>query len=133
MSVTRRRFFEVSLGATAAIALAVPAAAEEVLGTGAFSGVGRYTTTGGVTVVRREDGRVVVRLGENFFHSGSPDPHVGLGLNGRYDDATTAGLLRETRGAQEYVLPAGVDGSQYNEVYIWCRRFSVPLGVARLS
>ena len=51
---------------------------------------------------------------------------------------TTAGATRFTklksnRGKQIYEVPARIDVSLYNEVWVWCERFSVPLGVATLN
>ncbi|WP_432612907.1 DM13 domain-containing protein, partial [Litoreibacter halocynthiae] len=35
-------------------------------------------------------------------------------------------------GASTYKIPAGIDPDDYNEVWIWCEKFNVPLGVAKL-
>ena len=36
-------------------------------------------------------------------------------------------------GEQTYTVPASINVDDFNEVYVWCRRFSVPLGVAALN
>ncbi|MEL6482812.1 MAG: DM13 domain-containing protein, partial [Pseudomonadota bacterium] len=72
-------------------------------------------------------------LAGDFSLDGAPDPRVGLGKDGKYDEATDMGELRSITGLQAYAVPDGVDVSGYNEVYIWCRKFSVPLGVASLD
>ncbi|MEM9371265.1 MAG: DM13 domain-containing protein, partial [Pseudomonadota bacterium] len=41
--------------------------------------------------------------------------------------------LAASTGEQVYVIPAGLDVADFNEIWIWCEKFSVPLGVAKLS
>ncbi len=54
-----------------------------------------------------------------------------MGRDG-YRAETLMGPLKATTGAQSYLIPEGIDQADYNEIWIWCERFSVPLGVARL-
>ncbi len=118
----------------AAFALQIlPALAADTLGTGTFVGKSNHITTGSVQVVKNSDGSHTVILGSDFTFDGAPDPSEGFGKNGKYDKSTGMGLLRSNNGQQSYVVPAGVDPSKYNEVYIYCLRFSVPLGVASLK
>lgn len=124
-----------SLIATAALAafLALPMATPSLAGgKGGFTGASNHVTTGGVSIVETSAGTVVL-LAADFSLDGAPDPRVGLGKDGAYDEATDLGELRSINGLQAYAVPAGVDASAYNEVYIWCRKFSVPLGVASLN
>lgn len=107
-------------------------AGDKVIASGQFTGASDHVTTGGVSVVTAEDGTYIV-LGEDFSLDGAPDPHVSLGKAGTYDPATESGLLKNLTGPGRYKLPAGVDASAYDEVYIWCVKFSVPLGVAKLN
>ena len=72
-------------------------------------------------------------LAADFSLDGAPDPRVGFGKDGKYDTATGRGLLKSLNGTQSFTVPAGVDPSDYNEIYIWCLKFSVPLGVAALN
>ena len=104
----------------------------QLVGNGTFSGRSRHVTTGGVAVYRTDSGFVVV-LGEDFSFDGAPDPKLGFGNNGRYDTSTTFAPLRSNRGLQNYEVPAGINAGSYNEVWIWCERFGVPLGVARVQ
>ena len=90
-------------------------------------------TTGDVSIVKSASGASLIVLGENFRFDGAPDPRVGLGTNGRYDKSSDAGELGSGKGSQSYAVPGNVDVSKYNEVYIWCRKFNVPLGVATLK
>jgi hypothetical protein len=41
--------------------------------------------------------------------------------------------LRSNSGAQAYKVPEGIDPDAFDEVSIWCRKYSVPLGVAKLT
>jgi len=58
---------------------------------------------------------------------------VGFGKNGEYDKSSDLGSLVMIAGAQTFLIPENVDYSQYNEIYIWCDKFSVPLGIAALN
>jgi len=114
------------LGATGTIAKPTPTS-------GTFVGANKHITTGNVSVVRTANGGTVVILDKNFSLDGAPDPRVGLGRDGKYDSSADLGKLVKVKGLQAYAVPAGVDISKYNEVYIWCRKFSVSLGVASVK
>lgn len=107
--------------------------ADKVASKGTFEGASDHITTGGVSIVTTANGGAVIILDTNFSLDGAPDPRVGLGKGGKYDSATDAGKLVNLKGIQAYVVPAGVDVASYDEVYIWCRKFSVPLGVAKVN
>ncbi len=117
----------------AAVSLAGIAANAEPVATGTFVGASDHITTGTVEVVANADGSHTIILGDDFSLDGAPDPRVGLGSNGYYDGNTDSGVLGSLTGAQSFTVPAGVDVSKFNEVYIWCEKFSVPLGVAKLG
>ena len=98
---------------------------------GTFVGKSNHKTSGGVTI-QKSGNRYVVKLASNFFLDGAPDPWVGFGRNGKFSTKTGFAVLKKKRGAQTYRVPASIDISKFNEVYIWCKKFAVPLGVARL-
>ncbi|MEM7722938.1 MAG: DM13 domain-containing protein [Pseudomonadota bacterium] len=100
---------------------------------GQFHGLSNHVTTGGVTVVEMTDGSAVVILDSDFSLDGAPDARVGLGNDGTYVPATDLGDLGPLTGMHIFVVPASIDVSDFNEVYIWCRQFAVPLGVASIS
>jgi len=107
--------------------------AGDMVHTGTFTGENDHVTTGQVTVINSPDGWKIV-LGDDFSLDGAPDPKVALGNDGVFDPATLhSDNLTSNTGAQEFLLPASVDGSKYNEVYIWCEKFSVSLGVAKVK
>ena len=112
---------------------ALPAVAGEAVGKGTFVGASDHITTGSVEVVKNADGSHTVILGSDFTFDGAPDPRVGFGKNGKYDKSTGMGILKSNDGKQSYVVPAGIDPSDYNEVYVYCLKFTVPLGVAKLN
>lgn len=103
----------------------------DVVAQGAFEGASGHETSGSAAIVD-QDGRRYVSLGTDFAFDGAPDPKVALGRDG-YDPDTLLGPLQADAGAQTYPVPGRVDSDAYNEIWIWCERFDVPLGVARLE
>lgn len=117
-----------------AIALSpINALADAAAYKGTFTGANEHVTTGGVQIVKTADGGAVVILDSDFSLDGAPDPRVGLGKDGTYDPASDLGILLHNTGVQVFVVPASVNVDDYNEVYIWCLKFSVSLGAASLS
>jgi hypothetical protein len=109
------------------------AGADEIAKRGVFKGASNHATSGGVSVVKAANTQSVVILGPDFSLDGAPDPYVGFGKNGRYDKRASLGKLGKNNGKQVFKVPSSVNISDYNEVYIWCRKFGVPLGVATLK
>ena len=99
---------------------------------GSFTGLSNHVTSGTATIVQTDSG-YVIELGEDFSFDGAPDPKIALGKDGEYDPATLIEPLRDNSGAQSYKVPASIDVSAYNEVYIWCEKYSVGLGVAPIQ
>ena len=105
-------------------------AQERVIKQGNFAGESGHVTRGNVRIVE-DHGKKFVVLADNFFHDGAPDPKVAFGKNG-FAKGSIIGKLQKLRGEQRYEVPASLDISKFNQVYIWCEQFSVPLGVAAL-
>ena len=126
----RRQFLKLSTGLAAAALLAgpLPAWAQDKARKGTFKGLSRHVTTGGAELTGKQ-----VLLQSNFTFDGAPDARIGLGKNGRYDPNTDLGALKKLKGKQSYRVHRGIDVADYNEVYVWCRKFNVPLGVAKLG
>lgn len=112
---------------------ATVAQAESKPVSGTFSGLSDHITTGGVSIVKTAEGTTVVLLDADFSLDGAPDPSVGFGINGEYVAATDLGDLQNLNGLQAYVVPADLDVADFDQVYIWCDQFSVPLGVAAIN
>ncbi|MGF1509474.1 MAG: DM13 domain-containing protein [Myxococcota bacterium] len=137
-------FKSVCLSAVLAAAALTSASAEaaEVVRSGKFEGRSDHATRGGVSIVKTNSGMIVL-LESDFFQDGAPDPTIGFGMGGKFDKASQFSPLKNTsgepavkeavKGAAAYVLPARIDLSKYDEIYIWCEEFSVPLGVAKLK
>jgi len=125
-----RRTVLISLAGIGAMG-AMPAFAGGHGNLGTFVGKKGYNTKGTAELVK-EGGAWKVNLLDDFSFPGAPDPKVALGKDG-YDKSTLMGLLKNNKGASSYTVPSGIDGSKYNEVWIWCEKFNVPLGVAKLN
>lgn len=109
--------------------VAAPAIAGDKSGN--LRGASGHITTGKVEIVNK-GGVIQVILADNFTFDGAPDPKLGFGNSGKYDLKTTFAPLKSLKGKQVYTLPSGIDPSKYNEFYVWCERFGVPLGVASI-
>ncbi|MEL6887348.1 MAG: DM13 domain-containing protein [Pseudomonadota bacterium] len=128
--MTNRRSFLIASSALLA-STALPAFAGGHGRIGEFTGASNHVTKGRAEVVTK-NGQTEIILQDDFWFDGAPDPKVALGRNG-YDATTLMGKLTKNAGKQSYIVPAGIDASQYNEVWIWCEKFNVPLGVAKLN
>lgn len=118
--------------AAAATGAAAPAlAGDNVVVKGNFEGRSKHITTGGVTIKKSGDG-YVVEWGENFSLDGAPDPKLGFGKGGKFDHGTTFSELKSKTGGQSYTTGT-FDGKKHDEIYVWCEKFNVPLGVATLK
>jgi hypothetical protein len=99
-----------------------------------------HETVGAATVLALGGGRRVLRLTE-FSTSNGPDVRVILVAAPDVTDNATAtragyvelGVLKGTRGDQNYEVPASLDLTRYRTVTIWCERFDVNFGSAPLS
>jgi hypothetical protein len=98
---------------------------------GTFVGKSNHVTTGHASIAL-VDKQWVVILEDDFTFDGAPDPHVALGSGGYRKDAKLA-LLSSNNGKQVYAIPANLDVADFNEIWIWCVKFAVPLGVAELT
>lgn len=119
-----------NLTATTQPADAKKAALAELSGT--FTGLSDHITTGGVSVVKTKSGYLVI-LERDFSLDGAPAPTIGFGKDGKFDKATEFAKLASITGLQVYSVPENVNPADFNEFYIWCADFSVPLGVASLK
>lgn len=115
------------------LAIAPGAQAEQAVITeaeGNFDGRSGHSVSGSVSIIMTDSGHRVV-LHDDFRLDSAPDPRLALGHEG-YRAATQFAKLVKNSGRQVYSLPEGIDPSDYNEVWLWCEAFSVPLGVARV-
>ncbi len=115
-----------------AITLLVFAVSPSLAASGSFRGASGHATSGSVTVTE-QGGKLIIRLGSNFSLDGAPDPYVSMGNRSRPVRGGTAGVLRKLRGAGTYSVRATAATKNAKQVVIWCRKYSVPLGVASLK
>ncbi len=115
-----------------ATTLLVLAISPSLAASGSFRGASGHATSGSVTVTE-QGGKLIIRLGSNFRLDGAPDPYVSMGNGSRPVRGGTAGILRKLRGAGTYSVRATAATKGAKQVVIWCKKFSVPLGVARLK
>jgi hypothetical protein len=100
---------------------------------GSFTGFDRiHTGTGNVSVLKVGE-KYVIRFEENFNVANGPDLYVGLGKNGEYVKGTEIGKLKGNIGSQNYELPSNLNIEDYDEIWIWCRAFSVGFAKAKLT
>ena len=104
--------------------------AEEPIGQGKFTGKSGHVASGTVVVSKSSSGTVVI-LENDFNFDGAPDPKLGFGRNG-YDPNGKFSALKSNSGKQVYQVPATIDATKYNEVWVWCEQYNVPLGVATI-
>lgn len=98
-----------------------------------------YALKGSVTIEQRGN-RTVLVFSDDFKTKRGPDLKVFLSKNAvsdaTGDNATTEairlGELTSNRGGQEYVLPEGVNLSEYSSVLVHCEAFSKLWGGADL-
>jgi len=102
------------------------------LASGVFSGRSDHITTGQVTLEKTKTG-YQLNFAADFSLDGAPDPVVAIGNNETFQVANKLGALKHKTGSQTYALPASFSPGQFAEVYVWCEKFSVPLGVATLK
>lgn len=109
-----------------------PAHAGELLVSGTFAGQSDHVTTGKVTIEKEGD-RTVVILHDNFSLDGAPSPTLGFSKDGSFDEKTEFTKLESLNGEQRYEVPASILVSGYDALTVWCGKFSIPLGSAKLN
>ncbi|MEM9218345.1 MAG: DM13 domain-containing protein [Cyanobacteria bacterium P01_F01_bin.150] len=97
-----------------------------------------HRTDGTVDVITNANGDRILRL-NNFVTDNGPALEVILYENsvvptqiegkGKY---ISLGELKQIEGTQDYIIPAGVNLSEFNAVGIWCEAFDVTFGYATL-
>lgn len=98
--------------------------------------VRKNKTLKGSYEVFERDGQTVIRFAENFKASNGPDLKVFLSptsidnASGRNatQGAVLLGFVKSNKGAQEYIVPTGVNIANFNSVLIHCEAFSVLWG-----
>lgn len=89
----------------------------ETVSTGTFQGIGVHSGKGEAKILKNGDTHFV-RLDDNFEVTNGPDLYVYLGRNGQYDPQAEVARLKGNVGGQNHEIPAGIEESRYNEVWI---------------
>lgn len=100
---------------------------------GSFTGFDRIHTGSGNVSVLEVGGKYIIRFEENFNVANGPDLYVGLGKDGEYVKGSEIAKLKGNLGSQNYEVPENINLEDYNEVWIWCRAFSVGFAKAKLG
>lgn len=100
---------------------------------GSFTGFDKVHTGSGTARIVSVDGKNYIRFDDDFNVNNGPDLYVGLGKNGSYIKGSELGKLKGNIGSQNYELPAGMDPNTIEEVWVWCKAFSVPFTKAVLN
>lgn len=102
----------------------------QVIQSASFVGESDHTVSGQVEIIQKGEIFYLV-LGEDFLFDGAPDPRLGFSNNDSYVESSTFSGLNLDSGKQIYRLPATLNVSDYDEITIWCEKFSVPLAEAK--
>ena len=87
----------------------------------------------GTVTIREAGGKTFVRFEDDFKVTNGPDLFVYFGKDGAYAAEAKLAALKGNVGGQNYEVPAGIDAGAYDEVWVWCRSFSVPFARAVLK
>ena len=116
------------LAAAALFAFSAPAFAAE----GAFNGLSGHKVIGPVTVTKA-DGKITVTLAAGFSLDDAPDAYVALGSGAKPVAGGVLAKLKTKTGAQTYSIATSAALEGANQVIIWCKQYSVPLGAAEIK
>lgn len=105
---------------------------QQEIASGAFTGFDSVHQGQGTAKLIRSGGVEYIRFEDDFSVTNGPDLFVGFGKDGKYIKGSEISALKGNKGSQNYELPGVFDSSKYNEVWIWCKAFSVPFAKASL-
>jgi len=114
------------------VKIEAPAVSENLIAQGQFEGRSDHVTSGETYIMKTNSGYALV-LADDFFLDGAPTPVLGFGNNGEYIKSSQFAKLDKKLGRQTYTLPANFTPGEFNEIYVWCERFSIPLGVVKIN
>ena len=114
------------------------AQANKVLASGEFVTITPGEDTEGTAQVIQVAGKIQVRLGENFSAIEGPAVRLLLHKQNRPESYTAEnyvrlGNLKSFTGEQVYDVPEGINWRDFPNVVVWCERFDVTFGSAKLN
>lgn len=134
--LSRRQFAGLTLTTTAVALVATPTLAGSKARTGSLSGRKGYNVAGTVNV-KKAGGKTTVVFEDNYQfdpNKNPPDIKIGFGNGESYVKGSKIhDKLTIKKGAASFEVPAGIDTDKYNELYIYCEKFTVILAVAPLN
>ena len=98
---------------------------------GTFQGKSDHKTSGKVLINKTSKGHLLI-LEADFEFDGAPDPNLAFGKGG-YKKETAFSLLKKNKGRQVYKIPDSIDPTEFDEAWLWCKKFNVALGMTKLS
>lgn len=105
----------------------------QVVARGSFRDADSFHEARGTVSLIKTRNKYFVRFESDFETTNGPDLFVHFGKDGAYVGEARLGVLKGNIGGQNYEVPANLNPGDYNEVWIWCRAFSVPFGSAQLE
>ena len=103
----------------------------QIVSAGSFSGLEGHNAKGTATLLKIDED-YYVRFEDDFVVTNGPDLFVHFGKDGQCGSGARLGALKGNIGGQNYKVPAELNPADFNEVWVWCRSFSVPFGKAEL-
>lgn len=100
---------------------------------GSFTGFDKVHNGSGTATILSIEGKNYVRFEDDFMVNNGPDLYVGMGANGKYIKGSELALLKGNVGSQNYEIPETIDLASIDEIWIWCKAFSVPFARAVLQ
>lgn len=114
------------------------AQANTVLASGEFVTITPGEDTEGSAEIIQVGTQIQVRLAENFSAIEGPAVRLLLHKQNRPESYTAdnyvrLGDLKSFKGAQVYDIPSGINWQDYPNVVVWCEKFNVTFGSAKLK
>lgn len=106
-------------------------AAPATVAQGTFAGLAGHSGRGTAKLLQA-NGKYYVRFEDDFRVTNGPNLFVYFGQDGAYAAEARIAALKGNEGSQNYEVPSDIDPTGYNEVWVWCRAFSVPFAKAAL-
>ena len=135
MTLSRRRFAGLTLASAASFVIAKPSFAGSAR-QGELTGRQGYNVKGTVQV-KTDGGQTTVVLADNYVFDPAknpPDIKIGFGSSEKYAKGSKIHeKLTVKSGSASFTVPASIDTDKYDELYIYCEKFSVILAVAPLN
>jgi len=103
-----------------------------VIAEGNFTDADNFHKGEGTVKIIKAGDKYFVRFEDNFKTTNGPDLFVHFDKDGAYANEAKISELKGNIGSQNYEVPANINPADYNEVWIWCRAFSVPFAKAVL-